>query len=52
MDTKRENFKKNRVIYDVITHYKNEYSSHALAEVLDGKNRNEWILNTRSSTGK
>ena len=29
-----------------------EYSSHALAEVVDGENRNVWILVTRYRIGK
>ena len=41
-----------RVTDDVITHNKTEYSSHTLAEVVDGKHKNDWILITRSRTGK
>ena len=41
-----------RVTDDVITHNKTEYSSHALAEVVDGKHKNDWILIIRSSTDK
>ena len=41
-----------RVTDDVITHNKTEYSSHTLAEVVDGKHKNDWILITRSMTGK
>ena len=41
-----------RVTDDVITHNKTEYSSHTLAEVMDGKHKNDWILITRSRTGK
>ena len=41
-----------RVTDDVITHNKTEYSSQALAEVMDGKHKNDWILITRSRTGK
>ena len=52
VDTGRENVNKTGVTDDVITHDKTEYFSHALAEVLDEKNRNEWVLITRSSTGK
>ena len=52
MDTGRDNVKNNRLADDVITRYKTEYSSHALAKVVDGKNRNGWILITRSRTGK
>ena len=44
--------KNTRVTEDVITHNKTEYSSHALAEVVDGKHKNDWILITRSRTGK
>ena len=41
VDTGRENVKKTRVMDDVITHDKTEYSSHSLAEVADGENRND-----------
>ena len=41
-----------RVTDDVITHNKTEYSSQALAEVVDGKHKNDWILITRYRTGK
>ena len=41
-----------RVTDDVITHNKTEYSSHTLAEVMDGKHKNDWILITRYRTGK
>ena len=44
--------KKEGVTDDVITRDKTEYSSHALAEAEDGKNRNEWVLITISGTGK
>ena len=40
------------VMYDVIRHDKTEYSSHALAEVGDGKHKNNWILVTKSMIGK
>ena len=36
LDTRRENLKKTGVTDDVITHNKTEYSSHALAEVMNG----------------
>ena len=52
VDTGRENVKRTGVTDDVITCDKTEYSSHAINEVIDGGNRNEWILITRSSTGK
>ena len=52
VDTGKENVKRNGVTYDVITRDKTEYSSHALAEVVDGKNSNEWVLITKSRTGK
>ena len=52
VDTERDNFKNTRVTYDVISCDKTEYSSHALAEVVDGKHENYWILVTRSSIGK
>ena len=44
--------KNTRVTDDVITHDKTEYFSHALAEVMDEKNRNEWVFITRYRTGK
>ena len=47
-----ECFKKNRVTYDVITCDNSEYYSHTPAEVVDEKKRNEWVLITRSRTGK
>ena len=37
VDTGRKNVKKTGFTDDVITRDKNEYSSHALAEVVDGK---------------
>ena len=52
VDSGRKNVKNNRVTDEIITRVKTEYSSHALAEVVDGKKRNEWILITRSRTGK
>ena len=52
VDTGRENVKRTGVTDDVITCDKTEYSSHTITEAMDGGNRNEWILITRSSTGK
>ena len=43
---------KNRFTDDVITHEKNEYSSHTLYEVVNGKQNMDWILVTRSRIGK
>ena len=47
-----ETVKKTGYMDDVIAHDKAEYSSHTLTEVLYGKNRIEWVLITRSRTGK
>ena len=44
--------KKLGVTDDVITRDKTEYSSHALAEVVNGINMNEQVLGTRYRTGK
>ena len=52
VDTGRENVKNSRVTDDVISLDKNEYSSHTLTEVVDGKHENDWILVTRSRIGK
>ena len=53
VDTVRENVKNTRVTDDVITRYTTEYSSHALAKVVDGEHKNDWILiSSRSRTGK
>ena len=41
VDTGRENVMKTGVKDDVITRDKTEYSSHALTEIVDGRNRNE-----------
>ena len=41
-----------RVIDEIMEHGKTKYSSHALTEVVDGENRNDWILVTRSRIGK
>ena len=41
-----------RVTEDVITCNNTEYSSHKPKEVVDGKHKNDWILITRSRTGK
>ena len=48
----RDNVKNTRVVDDVIKRDKTEYSSHALAEVVDGENRNYCTLVTRSRIGK
>ena len=52
VDTGMENANNTGVTDDIINLDKTEYSSHSLAEVVDGENRNEWILITRSRTGK
>ena len=52
VDDGRENVKNNRVMDDVIIRDKTEYSSHALAEVMDGKHNNDLIFITRFRTGK
>ena len=52
VDTGRYNFKKTGFTNDVITRDKTEYSSHALTEVVDGKNRNEWVLIKRYRNDK
>ena len=52
MDTGRENFKKNGVTDESIARDKTEYPSHTLTEVVDGKNRNEWVFITRYRTVK
>ena len=44
VDTERENFKNTRVTDDFIRHEMTEYSSHTLAEVVDGKHKNDFIL--------
>ena len=41
-----------KVTDGIIERDSTEYSSHALAEVEDGENRNEWISVTRSRIGK
>ena len=43
--------KKEGVTDDVITRDKTEYSSHAIAEVLNGTNSNEEFFGTISRTG-
>ena len=48
----RDNVKNTRVVDDVIKRDKTEYSSHALAEVVDGENRNYCTLVTISRIGK
>ena len=52
VDTGRENTNKTGVMDGVITRDKTEYSSHALADIVNGINRNEQVLGTRSKTGK
>ena len=52
VDTGRKNVKNNRVTDDVITRDNYGYFSHTPAEFVDGKNRNEGILITRSRAGK
>ena len=52
METGRDNVNNNRVMDEVIIHNKTEYSSHALAEFVDGKHKNDWILIMISSTAK
>ena len=47
-----KNVNNTRFTDDVITRDKTEYSSHALAEVVDGKHKNDWIFITMSRTGK
>ena len=47
-----DNVNISRVTNEVMERDKTEYSSHALAEVVDGENRNDWILVTRSRVGK
>ena len=48
----RENVNNTGVTDDLITHCNTEYSSHALAEVVDGKHKDNCILIMRSRTGK
>ena len=50
--TGRDNVKNTRVTDDIISHHNTEYSSHALAEVVDGENKNYWILIMISKIGK
>ena len=52
MDTEKKNVKNTRVVDDVISRDKTEYSSHTLAEVVYGKHNNDWVLVTRSRIGK
>ena len=52
VDTGRENVKNTGVTDDVITRYKTEYSSHPLAEVMNGINRNKQVLGAISRIGK
>ena len=39
-------------MYDVISRNKTEYFIHALAKVVYGKHKNDWILVMRSRIGK
>ena len=48
VDNGIENVKNTRVTDDVINRDKTKYSSHALAEVVDGDHMIYWILVTRS----
>ena len=50
--TGRDNVNNTKVTDDVIRCDKTEYSSHTLYEVVDGENRNDWILVTISRIGK
>ena len=52
VETRRRNIKSIRVSDKIIERDKTEYSSHALADVMYGENRNDWILVTRSRIGK
>ena len=52
MYTRRGNVNNIRVTDDVINCDKTEYFSHTIAEVMDGKHKNYWILIMKSSTGK
>ena len=52
VETVRDNVKNTRVTDDVIKCTKTEYSSPALAEVVDGENRNYCTLVTISRIGK
>ena len=52
MDTERENVNNNRFIDDVINRDKTKYYSHALAEVVYGEHKNDWILVTKYRIGK
>ena len=44
VDTGRENIKNTRVTDYVINYEKNEYYIHALAEVMNGYHKSNWIL--------
>ena len=52
VDTGRENIKNTRVRNDVIICDNTKYSSHALAEAMDGRHKNYWLLVTISMIGK
>ena len=44
VETGSKNVKLTRLTDDVIKSENTEYSSHAPAEVVDGENKNDWIL--------
>ena len=46
VDAGRDNVNNTRVTDDLINRDKTEYTSHSLAEVVDGKYENDWILVT------
>ena len=48
METGRDNVNNNGVLDGVMDIESTEYSSHALPEVMDGGNMNDWILVTIS----
>ena len=52
METERENVNNKGVIDVFVDCDSTEYFSHTLTEFVDGENRNDWILVTRSSIGK
>ena len=52
VETGRDNVNISRVTDKVMERDKTEYSSQALAEVVDGENKNDWILVTKYRIGK
>ena len=52
METGRENVKNTSITDDAIKYDKTEYSSNSLAEVIDGENKNDWILVMRYRIAK